>query len=50
MKRLFAAALAAVFVFAIAPRDVRAEDTKLTVIVFPGLQNLAMFAAQAKGL
>jgi ABC-type nitrate/sulfonate/bicarbonate transport system substrate-binding protein len=28
----------------------RAEDTKLTVIVFPGLQNLPMFAAQAKGL
>src|SRR5437764_3191439 len=27
-----------------------AEDTKLTVIVFPGAQNLPMFAAQAKGL
>src|SRR3954463_9592935 len=27
----------------------RAEDTKLTVIVFPGVQNLPMFAAQAKG-
>src|ERR1041384_3394805 len=26
-----------------------AEDTKLTVIVFPGVQNLPMFAAQAKG-
>ena len=27
-----------------------AEDTKLTVIVFPGVHNLPMFAAQAKGL
>jgi ABC-type nitrate/sulfonate/bicarbonate transport system substrate-binding protein len=27
----------------------RAEDIKLTVIVFPGVQNLPMFAAQAKG-
>src|SRR5215510_7030194 len=26
-----------------------AQDTKLTVIVFPGVQNLPMFAAQAKG-
>ena len=26
-----------------------ADDTKLTVIVFPGVQNLPMFAAQAKG-
>jgi len=42
--------LAAVFVFAISPRDTRAEDTKLTVIVFPGVQNLPMFAAQTKGL
>src|ERR1700688_2855680 len=49
MKRLFAAALAAVFALAIQPRDARAEDTKLTVIVFPGVQNLPMFAAQAKG-
>ena len=49
MKRLLAAALAAAFTFAIVP-DSRAEDTKLTVIVFPGVQNLPMFAAQAKGL
>jgi len=27
----------------------RADDTNLTVIVFPGVQNLPMFAAQAKG-
>src|SRR5262245_64366421 len=26
-----------------------AQDTRLTVIVFPGVQNLPMFAAQAKG-
>jgi ABC-type nitrate/sulfonate/bicarbonate transport system substrate-binding protein len=50
MKRLLAAALAAVFTFAFAPQNSRAEDTKLTVIVFPGVQNLPMFAAQAKGL
>jgi len=49
MKRLLAAALAVAFTFAIVP-DSRAEDTKLTVIVFPGVQNLPMFAAQAKGL
>jgi ABC-type nitrate/sulfonate/bicarbonate transport system substrate-binding protein len=46
MKRLLAAALA-VSAFAYAPA--RADDTKVTVIVFPGVQNLPMFAAQAKG-
>src|SRR5471030_1696599 len=50
MNRLLAAALAATFAFAASPNDSRAEDTKLTVIVFPGVQNLPMFAAQAKGL
>jgi ABC-type nitrate/sulfonate/bicarbonate transport system substrate-binding protein len=49
MKSLLAVALAAVSAFAAAPRDARAEDTKLNVIVFPGVQNLALFAAQAKG-
>ena len=49
MKLLLAAAFAAVFAIAVQPRDARAEDTKLTVIVFPGVQNLPMFAAQAKG-
>jgi ABC-type nitrate/sulfonate/bicarbonate transport system substrate-binding protein len=49
MTRLLAAALAATFVLAVAPRDARAEDTKVSVIVFPGVQNLPMFAAQAKG-
>lgn len=48
MKRLFAAA-AALLAFAVAPHATRAEDTKLTVIVFPGVQNLPLFAAQAKG-
>jgi ABC-type nitrate/sulfonate/bicarbonate transport system substrate-binding protein len=28
----------------------RAEDSKLTIMVFPGMQNLALFAAQSKGL
>jgi ABC-type nitrate/sulfonate/bicarbonate transport system substrate-binding protein len=49
LKRLLAAALAAVFSVAALPHDARAEDTKLIVIVFPGVQNLPMFAAQAKG-
>jgi ABC-type nitrate/sulfonate/bicarbonate transport system substrate-binding protein len=49
MKRLLAAAFAAVFAIAVQPRDARSQDTKLTVIVFPGVQNLPMFAAQAKG-
>jgi ABC-type nitrate/sulfonate/bicarbonate transport system substrate-binding protein len=49
MKRLLVVTAAAVFAFATLPRDARAEDTKLTVIVFPGVQNLPIFAAQAKG-
>src|SRR5665811_1533196 len=49
MKRLLAAVFTAAFVLAAAPGTLRAEDTKLTVIVFPGVQNLPMFAAQAKG-
>src|SRR5882757_10997435 len=49
LKRLLATALAAAFFVSSVARDVRAEDTKLTVIVFPGVQNLPMFAAQAKG-
>src|SRR6476660_8206836 len=48
MKRLLAAIAAILFVAA-ASQDVRAEANKLTVIVFPGVQNLPMFAAQAKG-
>jgi ABC-type nitrate/sulfonate/bicarbonate transport system substrate-binding protein len=49
IKSLLAATLAAVSAFAAAPRDARAQDTKLNVIVFPGVQNLGLFAAQAKG-
>src|SRR6476661_7445562 len=45
-KRL---ALAALALAAISLGAARAEDTKLAVIVFPGVQNLPMFAAQAKG-
>src|SRR5436305_12182936 len=37
-------------VLAMAQTAARAEDTKLTVIVFPGVQNLPMLGAQAKGL
>ena len=48
MKYLLAAAVA-FFAFAAEMQAIRAEDTKLTVIVFPGVQNLPMFAAQAKG-
>ena len=48
MKRLLAAALAAAFATSVA-FSARAEDIKLTVIVFPGMQNLPIFAAQAKG-
>jgi ABC-type nitrate/sulfonate/bicarbonate transport system substrate-binding protein len=49
MQRLFAAAFAAVFAVAALPHDARTEDAKLIVIVFPGVQNLPIFAAQAKG-
>ena len=47
MKHLLAAAAALALVASAQPG--RADDTKLTVIVFPGVQNLPMFAAQAKG-
>jgi len=48
MKYLFAAVAALVLVAS--PQHGRADDSKLTVIVFPGVQNMPMFAAQAKGL
>lgn len=47
MRKYLAAAAMAVFALAFAPAH--ADDTKLTVIVFPGVQNLPMFVAQAKG-
>ena len=46
MKHLLAATAALALVMSAQPG--RADDTKLTVIVFPGVQNLPMFAAQAK--
>src|SRR6185436_14727327 len=46
-KYLFAAIAA--FLLATSPQQARSDNTKLTVIVFPGVQNLPMFAAQAKG-
>jgi ABC-type nitrate/sulfonate/bicarbonate transport system substrate-binding protein len=49
MKRLLAAAIAAVFALAALPRDARAEETKLTIMVFVGIQNLPLFAAQSQG-
>ncbi len=47
LKYLFAATAA--FVLATSPQQARSDNSKLTVIVFPGVQNLPMFAAQAKG-
>jgi ABC-type nitrate/sulfonate/bicarbonate transport system substrate-binding protein len=49
MKVFLAAALVAVSAMTSAPGNAHAEDTKLNVIVFPGVQNVALFAAQAKG-
>lgn len=46
-KRLLA--LAAALAMLAASYGVRAENTKLSVIVFAGVQNLPLFAAQAKG-
>ena len=47
LKYLFAATAA--FVLAASPQQARSDNSKLTVIVFPGVQNLPIFAAQAKG-
>jgi ABC-type nitrate/sulfonate/bicarbonate transport system substrate-binding protein len=49
MKRLLAAVVTIAFAVAAIPDTTRAEDTKLAVIVFPGVPNLPIFAAQAKG-
>ncbi|MGH6788992.1 MAG: ABC transporter substrate-binding protein [Pseudolabrys sp.] len=49
-KRLTALAVAAVLAFAMAiTGTARAENTKLTVMVFLGMQNLPIFAAQSQG-
>ena len=48
--RLAAAAIAAAFaVAAVTPGAARAEDTKLTVMAFIGIQNLPIWAAQSQG-
>jgi ABC-type nitrate/sulfonate/bicarbonate transport system substrate-binding protein len=44
MKRLLTA-IAAAFVL-MSPHLARAEDTKLIILVFVGIQNLPLFAAQ----
>ena len=49
MKHLLAAAVTTAFAVAAIPDPTRAEDAKLAVIVFPGVPNLPIFAAQAKG-
>jgi ABC-type nitrate/sulfonate/bicarbonate transport system substrate-binding protein len=45
MKRLLAAVVTTAFAVAAIPDTTRAEDTKLAVIVFPGVPNLPIFAA-----
>jgi ABC-type nitrate/sulfonate/bicarbonate transport system substrate-binding protein len=49
ISKRFALAMAAALLASACFGPARADDTKLTVIVFPGVQNLPMFAAQAKG-
>ncbi|HMF21667.1 MAG TPA: ABC transporter substrate-binding protein [Pseudolabrys sp.] len=47
MKRLLAAVTAAFAL--VSPHHARAGDTKLTIMVFVGIQNLPLFAAQSQG-
>ncbi len=49
MKSLLAAALVAVFALAALPGSARAENTRLTLMVFIGIQNLPLYAAQSQG-
>ena len=49
MRRLLAGAFVLVCACVASPDGTHAEDRRLTVIVFPGVQNLPMFVAQAKG-
>jgi ABC-type nitrate/sulfonate/bicarbonate transport system substrate-binding protein len=49
MRRRLARAFVLFFAWAALPNGTQAENSSLTVIVFPGVQNLPMFAAQAKG-
>jgi len=49
-RRFLIAAMAAVLAAALGlPREARAEDTKLTVMAFIGIQNLPIWAAQSQG-
>jgi ABC-type nitrate/sulfonate/bicarbonate transport system substrate-binding protein len=49
-RRFVGIAIAVIFVIAIgAPGIARSEDTKLTIMVFQGLQNLPLLAAQSMG-
>ena len=47
MKYLLAAA--ATLLLAASPQTARADDTKLTIMAFVGIQNLPLFAAQSQG-
>ena len=49
MMRYLFAALSGLVLF-LSPQHGRPQDAQLAVIVFPGVQNLPMFAALAKGL
>ena len=49
MRRLLAVAFASLCACVALPDGTRAEVSRLAVIVFPGVQNLPMFVAQAKG-
>ena len=49
MRRLLVVAFASLCACVASPDGTRAEVSRLTVIVFPGVQNLPMFVAQAKG-
>ena len=46
-KRLLAAAVATAVALGTVPDTSRADNIKLAVIVFPGIPNLPIFAAQA---
>jgi ABC-type nitrate/sulfonate/bicarbonate transport system substrate-binding protein len=49
IKRLLVAAMTTAFALAVVPGTTRADNTRLAVIVFPGVPNLPIFAGQAKG-
>lgn len=48
-QRLFAAGIITAIALGAIPDTTRADDAKLAVIVFPGIANLPIYAAQAKG-